>query len=195
MKDFIVDLFVPDGYDASISAVIANIYVKDHSGALYVNRCTHDNVDNKLKQLNDWISIAGQEGIGNPFHREIWIVGLYPSTNVKAELFDSLVKNHGCSRTFCCQSSVNLLIALLKNDDSWTFKIRPSILYFLSDMIAINEKQNDLAVLYGLLDSNDFEYLVTQMLINRPEKRFVVSEDSILSMFVEHQKRKISEDG
>lgn len=62
---------------------------------------------------------------------------------------------------------------------------------FLSavDRAANNHEDNNISLLYDMLDDDEFEHLMAYLIPQHPDAKDVTTEDYVLSLFVEHAKK------
>lgn len=138
------------------------------------------------------MTVADCSGFTNlPKHHEVWIVGfdnILPMVNDELRSFrqkDPQNRNYIIEKDAMsfCWNQVSL-------DEYSVFRL-PSVLYFISDVAWEGDDYGgDISLLYSMLIPEDFEALITQILLDRSDAHFIPDEDSIIGIFTRHERMK-----
>ena len=174
-----INVFVRPTQDGSAAAVIAHIAAKQKNGTVTITRCEdNEEAAKEIQNLLYYTAIAKAYNTSQPFHREIWIVGFeVPSiTYEELDMFIRDIKEH---IVYNCNCAKNIYIN--NTDYDWTL----SLGYFIS-------KLDDYEFLYNMLDDDEFEHLVSYLLLEHPYSEDIMKEDYVLNLFVEHERKRIA---
>lgn len=174
-----INVFVRPTQDGSTAAVIAHMAAKQKNGTVVITRCENDEeAAREIQNLVYYTAIAKGYNVPQPFHREIWIVG-FEISSINCEELDMFIKDSDEHIVYRCNHAENIYINI--TDYDWTL----SLGYFLS-------KLNNYEFLYNMLDDDEFEYLISYLLLEHPYSEDVTKEDYVLNLFVEHEKKRIA---
>lgn len=151
---------------------------KQKNGTVVITRCENDEeATREIQNLVYYTAIAKGYNVPRPFHREIWIVGfnVLPIIQEELNMFIKDCKEHIVYRF---NRAENIYINI--TDYDWTL----SLGYFIS-------KLDDYEFLYNMLDDDEFEHLISYLLLEHPYSEDVMKEDYVLNLFVEHEKKRI----
>ena len=178
-----INVFIRPTQDGSAAAVIAHIAAKQKNGTVTITRCEdNEEAAKEIQNLLYYTAIAKAYNTPQPFHREIWIVGLEVSSITYEELnmFTRDSKEHIVYNCNCAKS-----LYVNNTDYDWTL----SLGYFVSNLYDDN---NCYEFLYNMLDDDEFEHLISYLLLEHPYSEDVTKEDYVLNLFVEHERKRIA---
>lgn len=182
MENFVINLFIPHNDNGSDAAIVAHMYAHDNHGSVSIIRCkNNDEADQKIQELLHHITIADGYNAPQPKHREIWIVDLY----IKQKIADELVlfKNHKAGRFVIRAHDA---IAIWEGFIGY-HNLPFSLNYYFSHA---RISDNNYSILRKMLEPEDYEHLVAYLLREYPKAEDVTKEDYVLSMFIEHERKK-----
>lgn len=154
---------------------------QDHYGSLSIVRCQNsDEADRKVEELLHHITMADGYNAPQPQHREIWIVGFKLKEMVCDELgwFESFKPGRSVRRVGCAEQLYVDLIA---------HKFPVSLDHFF-DQLSVSD--SSYAFLHRMLEPEGYENLMVYLLRKHPKSKDVTEEDYVLSLFVEHEKKR-----
>ena len=181
MENFVINLFIPHNDNGSDAAIVAHVYVHALQGTVSIVRCKDDDEANqKIQELLHHITMADGYNAPQPERREIWIVGLHIKEMVADELM--WFKNYKPKR--CVVRTWGARELCKKIFYSWPLSLE----YYLSRSII---SDSNYSLLRKMLDPEDYEHLVSYLLWEHPKAIDITKEDYVLSMFIEHEKKRI----
>ena len=182
MNNFVINLFIPYSQDGSSAAIIAHMYAHDHQGAVSIVRCRdHEEANQKIQELLRHITIADGYNAPQPEHREIWIIQFQVSEMVNDELM--WFRSYKPGRSFIPRfRASDLLYDYLIPGGYDSCSLRHYLRASLSN--------NNYALLYRMIDPEEYENLIAYLLREHPQAEDVTKEDYVLNMFIEHERKK-----
>lgn len=154
---------------------------QDCYGSLSIVRCqNNDEADRKVEELLRHITMADGYNAPQPQHREIWIVGFRLKEMVCDELkwFESFKLGRVVRHVRCAEQ---LYVDMIANN----FPV--SLGHFFGQ---ISVENSNYLFLYRILEPEDYEHLMSYLLHEHPYAQDVTKEDYVLSLFIEHEKKK-----
>lgn len=154
---------------------------------MVIHRCIDDEAANrKIQELLHHFTIAAGYGISLPQHQEIWYCGF----NLSPMIQDELTWFSGSPERFVCKNPQDCVYAYCSTLAHQPVLNTRSFGNFLSSVDSANEGEgNSVALLYNMLDDDEFEHLMAYLIPQHPDAKDVTTEDYVLSLFVEHAKK------
>lgn len=180
MNDFVINLFIPPTIEGSAAAILAHMYAHENDGTVSITRCAFDEfADTKVKELLHHITVADGYNAPQPMRREIWVVDFCLSEMTTDELvWFSGYKDRRIARNIQTGNDAKTLIGFASTAKS-----------FANYVTQLSVPNNDYALLYDMLDYDEYEHLLAYLLREHPNAKDVTKEDYVLNMFVEHAKK------
>ena len=185
MNDFAINLFIPPTIEGSSAAILAHMYAQENDGTVSIVRCAFDEfADTKVKELLHHITVADGYNAPQPMRREIWVVDFRLSEMTRDELiWFSGYKDGRIARNIKTGNDARALIGFAATSGN----TKKSFSNYVTQLSVPN---NDYALLYDMLDYDEYEHLLAYLLREHPNAKDVTKEDYVLNMFVEHAKKK-----
>lgn len=184
MNDFVINLFVPPTIEGSAVAVLAHMYANENDGTVSITRCAfNDFADTKVKELLHHITVADGYNAPQPMRREIWVVNFRLSEMTRDELM--WFSGYKDGRIACNIRVGNEARTLI----GFASMLSNGIKSFSNYVTQLSVSDNDYALLYDMLDYDEYEHLLAYLLQKHPNAKDVIKEDYVLNMFVEHAKK------
>lgn len=178
-----INLFIPNTLDGSAAAIAAHIYAGENNGAVSIVRYRDENdLNQAIGELMRHITVADGFDAPQPERRIVWIVGGRLNTMVRDELH--WFARHKPGREWEYGANGITLYALSKQTAS------QSLIHFFSHLVSKDDVSQNIRLLYSMLDHDEFEHLMAYLLRQHPTAEDVTKEDYVLSLFVEHAKKK-----
>ena len=167
---------------------MAHMLAEANQGSVVIHRCMNDETANrKVQELLNHITIAVGYGVQLPLHQEIWYYGFHLSPMVQDELtwfaaqpehFVYANPRSGVFTYFHQRSRLPILNTRSSGN-------------FMSSVDSANfeYEDNSIALLYNMLDDDEFEHLMAHLIKQHPDAEDVTTEDYVLNLFVEHAKK------
>ena len=166
---------------------MAHMVAEANHGSVVIHRCLNDETANrKIQELLNHITIAVGYGVQLPPHQEIWYYGFHLSPMVQDELtwFAAQPEHFVCANPQSCVFAYCHQLSRLPILNTRSFG------NFLSSVDSANEgEDNSIALLYNMLDDDEFEHLMAYLIPQHPDAKDVTTEDYVLNLFVEHAKK------
>lgn len=190
LHNFIVNVFATNDLDGAATAVLAHVYAKERNGAVTVRYLSPEETDKELGGLIKCVMDAQARGDAMAKHIELWVNDM--------PLSDEVVRDVLWFRREDADDEHKRLSVIL--DGPYQLPCSPctdfntvttAIIMFLSQVYAATHYgvKNDVAILYDLLEHDDFVDVVASMLIQHPW-HFCLTDDSTLNMFISNYKRR-----
>ena len=180
-----INLFIPNTLDGSAAAIAAHIYAGENNGAVSIVRYRDDSdLNQAVGELMRHITVADGFDAPQPEKRFVWIVGEYISEMIDDEL--SWFAHHKPGR-MCDQFPKGRYLYISKVLSPTSC---PSVNHFFFHLSDNTEASQNIRLLYSMLDHDEFEHLMAYLLQQHPTAEDVTKEDYVLSLFIEHAKKK-----
>lgn len=186
MNTFMINLFVPRTIDGSAAAIAAHFYAERGSGTVSVVRYEDDDeLNEELEKLVCNISAVKKIKAPLPERRAIWVIGgtiykkTYLALNPLCRTDEGVMCVHPPNA-----SALYLSELLLKTEDC------TSIYHFFRGLAMKNAAWENIEFLYNMLEDDEFEHLIAYLLKAHPHAQDVTKEDYVLSLFVDHEKKR-----
>lgn len=181
MYEFVINAFVPDTLEGSAVATVAYIVADKNHGAVMIHRMPENDAGASLQIQRLMRNIQDADTKQDPIASqiEIWVGNIATLPIVDDEL-TAFNWNTG-RKTLRCPTLFDL------DTDNMH-----SVSYFLADVYAASEYgiQNEVSILYDLIEPDEFECLMAHLLSQTPWKKFEIKNDYVLNLFVEREKKK-----
>ena len=130
------------------------------------------------------ITIANGYGAPQPKQRLVWVVGGNINTMIQDEL-GWFTSNNAGGRYFYAKDSAYLLIG-----EMWHEEFPESLRNLFRHLQESDSVSKNVNLLYSMLDEKEFEYLMANLIQKHPSAQDVTEEDYVLSLFIEHEKKR-----
>lgn len=186
MTNFMINLFVPDSQDGSITAIQAHIAAREKQGSVRVERCTEDTIQEKIEAQLHVITIADGENAKQPDERNIWIVGF--KDRFEEKIYDELAwfaQHHKAGYYSICDDWQAFYINLLRSHrDRFSSISAESVIEFAKSMCNRNTRLA-MKALRVIFKAEDFEILMAYLLSEEPDKAFDLKNHFALKLLVD----------
>lgn len=146
-----------------------------------------DDLSKKFRELAHYIAIADDNNAPQPKMRIIWVIADHDHLDEK--IFDEIEQllERGISGIRCKYAiSSNHLYS----QETWRLAHLPGLNKFFYHLNVQDYIWENIVYLYHMLDADEFEHLVAYLLQAHPTAEDITKEDYVLSLFVEHEKKK-----
>lgn len=144
-------------------------------------------LNESVEDLLQYIATAEKYGAPLPEKRSVWIVGPMVNDEVHDELHSFVHRKSGRNYVQAKTASILYVFAGI-----YQGAVR-SLNTFLYHLSAKDEVAQNIRLLYGMIEPQEFEHLVAYLLQEHPTADDITQEDYVLSLFVEHEKNRFAE--
>lgn len=145
---------------------------------------TKDELDQSVGELMRHITVADGFDAPQPEQRLVWIVGEYVSPMIQDEL--EWFARHKPGRSFVQAPCGSYLYI----GEIWKMGCHTNLQNFFTHLTMQDSAGKNIQFLFNMLDAEEFEHLLSYLLQEHPYAQDVTKEDYVLSLFVEHEKKR-----